>query len=272
MTTQPPGPGDAPQAAPPVSDAELLGARRAVVTGASSGIGAATVARLRADGWDVVAVARRADRLAELAARTGASYVVPAITPDDDVAAHVASVTAGGPDDAHDNNAGGALGADRVAEADLELWRQMYELNVLGTFRVVTAFLPALRAAQGDVVVITSTAAHEPYEGGGGYVAAKFAERVATRTLRLELVGEPLRVIEIAPGMVRTEEFSLVRFGGDQAAADAVYAGVPGPLAAQDIAEAIRWSLSQPAHVNVDTLIVRPRAQAAYTKTHRVTT
>lgn len=251
--------------------AETLGARRAVVTGASSGIGAATVERLRADGWEVVAVARRADRLAELAARTGASYVVADITSDDDVAALVDQVTAGGPVHALVNNAGGALGADRVDRADLELWREMYELNVIGTFRVTNAFLPALRETEGDVVVITSTAAHEPYEGGGGYVAAKFAERVVTRTLRLELVGEPLRVMEIAPGMVRTEEFSLVRFGGDQAAADAVYAGVPGPLVAADIAEAIRWSLSQPNHVNVDTLIVRPRAQAAYTKTHRVT-
>jgi NADP-dependent 3-hydroxy acid dehydrogenase YdfG len=120
-------------------------------------------------------------------------------------------------------------------------------------------------------VVVTSTAAHEPYEGGGGYVAAKFAERVAARTLRLELVGEPLRVIEIAPGMVHTEEFSLVRFAGDQGKADAVYDGVPNPLQAEDIAEAIRWSLSMPAHVNVDSLVVRPVAQAAYTKTHRVT-
>lgn len=247
-------------------------ARRVVVTGASSGIGAATVTLLRAQGWQVVAVARRAERLRELAERTGAEFVVADITSDDDVAALVATVTAGGPVHAVINNAGGALGGQRVDEADLELWRRMYELNVLGTFRVVNAFLPALRATGGDVVVITSTAAHEPYEGGGGYVAAKFAERVATRTLRLELVGEPLRVIEIAPGMVHTEEFSLVRFGGDQAAADAVYAGVPGPLAAEDIAEAIRWSLAQPEHVNVDTLIVRPRAQAAYTKTHRVPT
>lgn len=245
--------------------------RRAVVTGASSGIGAATVETLRADGWDVVAVARRADRLEALATRTGATYVVADITSDDDVARLVAEVTAAGPVHALVNNAGGALGNEPVAQADLDAWRRMYELNVLGTFRVTNAFLPALREAEGDVVVVTSTAAHEPYEGGGGYVAAKFAERVAARTLRLELVGEPLRVIEIAPGMVHTEEFSLTRFGGDQAKADAVYAGVPDPLVAADIAEAIRWTLTQPAHVNVDTLIVRPRAQGSYTKTHRHT-
>lgn len=246
-------------------------ARRAVVTGASSGIGAATVAALRADGWDVVGVARRADRLEDLAARTGASFVAADITSDEDVARLVAEVTAGGPVHAVVNNAGGALGNEPVAQADLDGWRQMYELNVLGTIRVTNAFLPALRESEGDVVVVTSTAAHEPYEGGGGYVAAKYAERVAARTLRLELVGEPLRVIEIAPGMVHTEEFSLTRFGGDQAKADAVYAGVPDPLVAADIAEAIRWTLTQPAHVNVDTLIVRPRAQGSYTKTHRVT-
>lgn len=244
--------------------------RRIVVTGASSGIGAATVELLRAEGHDVVAVARREDRLAEVAERTGATYVVADITSDEDVTRLVAEVTASGPVDAVVNNAGGALGADPVGAADLELWRRMYELNVIGTFRVVNAFLPALREAEGDIVVITSTAAHEPYEGGGGYVAAKFAERVATRTLRLELVGEPVRVVEIAPGMVHTEEFSLTRFGGDSAKAAAVYDGVPGPLQAGDVAEAVRWSLAQPPHVNIDTLILRPRAQAAYTKTHRV--
>lgn len=244
--------------------------RRAVVTGASSGIGAATVELLRSRGWDVVAVARRADRLAAIAERTGAVAVQADITSPEDVARLVETVVAGGPVDAVVNNAGGALGAEKVADADLDQWRQMYELNVLGTFRVVQGFLPALRASEGDVVVITSTAAHEPYENGGGYVAAKYAERVAARTLRLELVGEPLRVIEIAPGMVHTDEFSLTRFGGDQAKADAVYAGVPGPLLAGDVAEVIRWSLEQPAHVNIDTLVVRPRAQGSYTKTHRV--
>ncbi|GMA26529.1 oxidoreductase [Luteimicrobium album] len=203
--------------------------RRAVVTGASSGIGAASVAALRADGWDVVAVARREDRLRQVADRTGATYVVADVTSDDDVARLVERVVADGPVDALVNVAGGALGVDQVAEADLDQWRRMYELNVLGTVRVVQELLPALRDAEGTVVVITSTAAHEPYEGGGGYVAAKTAERAVARTLRFELLGEPVRVIDIAPGMVQTEEFSLVRYGGDQAKADAVYAGVPGP-------------------------------------------
>ncbi len=245
--------------------------KRAVVTGASSGIGAATVRLLVASGWDVVALARREERLRALAQETGCAYVVADITADESVAQAVEAITAGGRVDALVNNAGGALGADRVDNADLEQWSRMYELNVLGTFRMTNALLPALRETAGSIVVVTSTAAHEPYEGGGGYVAAKFAERVAARTLRLELVGEPLRVIEIAPGMVHTEEFSLVRFAGDQSKADAVYDGVPNPLQAEDIAEAIRWSLSMPAHVNVDSLVVRPVAQAAYTKTHRVT-
>ncbi|PJI94459.1 SDR family oxidoreductase [Luteimicrobium subarcticum] len=243
--------------------------RRAVVTGASSGIGAATVAALAADGWDTVAVARRADRLAGVAERTGAQVVVADLTSDDDVARLVDEVVASGPVDALVNVAGGALGTDPVAEADIDQWRRMYELNVLGTFRTVQRLLPALREAEGSIVVVTSTAAHEPYEGGGGYVAAKFAERVATRTLRLELVGEPVRVIDIAPGMVKTEEFSLVRYGGDQARADAVYAGVPGPLLAEDVAEAVRWTLSLPPHVNVDELVVRPRAQGSPTKLDR---
>ena len=244
--------------------------KRAVVTGASSGIGAATVRALRNQGWDVVGVARREDRLQALAEETGCEYVVADITDQDSLAAAVATITAGGRVDALVNNAGGALGMDRVDSADLDLWERMYDLNVIGTFRTTQSFLPALRETAGSIVIITSTAAHEPYEGGGGYVAAKYAERVAARTLRLELVGEPLRVIEIAPGMVHTEEFSLVRFGGDQARADAVYQGVPNPLTADDIAEAVRWTLTLPAHVNIDSLVVRPVAQGSSTKTHRV--
>ncbi len=244
--------------------------KRAVVTGASSGIGAATVRALIADGWLVTGLARREDRLAELAAETGCDYVVADITSPDSVAAAVDALTARGPIHALVNNAGGALGSDRVDAANLDQWQRMYELNVLGTVRMTNALLPALRETAGSIVVVTSTAAHEPYEGGGGYVAAKYAERVAARTLRLELVGEPLRVIDIAPGMVHTEEFSLVRFAGDQGKANAVYEGVPNPLTAADIAEAIRWSLSLPAHVNVDSLVVRPVAQASYTKTHRL--
>ncbi|MDQ0423895.1 SDR family oxidoreductase [Cellulomonas iranensis] len=236
--------------------------RRALVTGASSGIGAATVRRLRADGWDVVATARRADRLAALARETGADTVVADLTRDADVAALVAHVRDTGGLDAVVNNAGGALGQDTVEHGDIEQWRSMYELNVLGTLRVVQGVLPLLRErGAGDVVVVTSTAAHGAYPGGAGYTGAKHAERMLATTLRWELVGEPIRVVEIAPGAVATEEFSLVRFGGDAERAAQVYEGYQ-PLVADDVADTIAWSLSRPPHVNVDLLVVRPRAQA----------
>lgn len=170
-----------------------------------------------------------------------------------------------GPVDAVVNNAGGALGADPVADGDPEEWLTMYERNVLAALRVTRAFLPLMRERGGDVVFLTSTAAHDTYPGGAGYVAAKHGERIIANTLRVELVGEPVRVIEIAPGMVATSEFSLNRFHGDRSRADAVYAGVEGPLSAQDIAECITWALERPAHVNIDSMIVRPRAQASNT-------
>lgn len=246
---------------------------RAVVTGASSGIGEATVEQLRAAGWHVVAVARRGDRLADLAARTGAQVVVADITNEADVERLASVVTAAGPLNAVVNVAGGAIGVDSVASADLDRWRRMYEVNVLGTLRVTRALLPALIASgRGDVVVLTSTAAHDTYPGGGGYVAAKHAERVIANTLRLELVGEPVRVIEIAPGMVHTPEFSLNRLGGDHAKADAVYAGVAEPLMADDVADAVVWTLTRPHHVNIDTMIIRPRAQASNTVVAREVT
>ena len=237
--------------------------RRALVTGASSGIGAATVRRLRADGWDVVATARRADRLSALAQETGASTIVADVTDDADVARLAAEVAEGGPLDALVNNAGGAFGLDPVESADVNHWRQMYELNVLGTLRVTQALLPALREdGGGDIVVVTSTAAHGTYEGGAGYVAAKHGERMLATTLRWEILGEPIRIIEIAPGAVATEEFSMVRFDGDSERAAAVYAGYE-PLVADDIADSIAWTLSRPAHVNIDLVVVRPRAQAS---------
>ena len=252
----------------PVTDA-VPTPRRALVTGASSGIGAATVRRLRADGWDVVATARRADRLTALADETGAEAFVADVTSDDDVAALVEHLAATGGLDAVVNNAGGALGLDPVEHADLDQWRTMYELNVLGTLRVTKAVLPLLRErGAGDVVVVTSTAAHGAYPGGAGYTGVKAAERMLTTTLRWEIVGEPLRVIEIAPGAVATEEFSLVRFGGDTERAAKVYEGYQ-PLVAEDIADAIAWTLSRPPHVNVDLLVVRPRAQANNTTTAR---
>lgn len=237
---------------------------RAVVTGASSGIGAATVRRLRADGWGALAVARREERLAALAEETGCEVLVADLTDPASAARVAQAAQAAGAVHALVNNAGGALGADRVEDGDPADWAAMFDVNVLATLRVTQALLPALRASgRGDVLVLTSTAARIPYEGGGGYAAAKHAESVIAQTLRLELVGEPVRVLEVAPGMVRTEEFALNRMRGDAARADAVYAGVREPLTADDVADCIAWSLSRPHHVNVDLIVVRPRAQAA---------
>jgi NADP-dependent 3-hydroxy acid dehydrogenase YdfG len=245
------------------------GRQRAVVTGASSGIGAATVRRLRAEGWDVVAVARRADRLEALAAETGAEAFPADLTSDDDVARLAAHVETTGGLTSLVNNAGGAFGLDRVEDADVDGWRRMYEVNVLGTLRITQALLPALKASgRGDVLVVTSTAAIGPYEGGAGYTGAKHAERMLTTTLRLELIGEPVRVIDIAPGAVATEEFSLVRFGGDAERAAKVYEGYE-PLVADDVADVIAFALTRPHHVNIDTLVVRPRAQVSNTQTAR---
>lgn len=240
-------------------------ARRAVVTGASTGIGAATVRLLRAHGWQVVATARRVERLEALARETGCQWVAADLQNPEDVDRLATEVLAAGHVDAVVNNAGGALGVDHVADGKPEEWLTMYERNALAALRVSQAFLPTLRERGGDLLFLTSTAAHGTYPGGAGYVAAKHAERVIANTLRLELVGEPVRVIEIAPGMVATEEFSLHRLHGDQAAADAVYAGVDHPLSAEDIADCIVWTLERPSHVNIDSLTVRPRAQASNT-------
>lgn len=240
----------------------------AVVTGASGGIGAATARLLEAAGFEVVCAARRADRIDALAAEIGGRAVVCDVTSADDVAALAAAV--GQRCDLLVNNAGGAYGADPVAGSDLEQWRLMYEVNVIGVVAVTKALLPALVASQGQIVVIGSTAGQVAYEGGGGYVAAKFAVRSVVDTLRLELWDQPVRVCEIAPGMVRSEGFALTRFDGDQAKADAVYAGVAHPLTAQDIADCVAWVATRPSHVNIDRMIVRPRAQAAQHKVHRV--
>lgn len=171
-----------------------------------------------------------------------------------------------GPLNALVNNAGGALGVDSIENGDLDQWPAMYEVNVLGTLAFTQALLPALRnSGRDDIVLVTSTAAHDTYPGGGGYVAAKRAERTIANTLRLELVGEAIRVIGIALGMVHTEEFSLNRLGGDKESANAVYQGVDNPLVATDIADAIAWTLTRPHHVNIDSMIIRPRAQASNT-------
>ncbi len=241
----------------------------AVVTGASSGIGAATARLLAAHGFRVVCAARRGDRVEALAEEIDGSAVGCDVTRDSDVAA-LARV-AGDRVDVLVNNAGGALGLEPVAEADVGLWQSMYETNVLGTVRVTKALLPALVAAAGAGVVVNvgSVAGLTTYEGGGGYAVAKHGVHVVTETLRLELVDQPVRITLVAPGMVRTEEFSLTRFGGDRERADAVYAGVAEPLVAEDIADAIVWIATRPAHVNVDLLVVKPRAQAAPHKVHR---
>jgi NADP-dependent 3-hydroxy acid dehydrogenase YdfG len=244
--------------------------RTAVVTGASSGIGEATARRLAAEGYEVVCAARRLQRIERLADEIGGVAVVCDVTSPDDVQRLADSV--GSRLDVLVNNAGGAYGLDPVEEASVQDWRAMYEVNVIGTLQVTQALLPALKASgEGIIVNVGSTAGRTAYEGGGGYTAAKHALAVMTETLRLELVDQPVRVTEIAPGMVRTEGFSLTRFGGDQERAEAVYAGVAEPLVAEDIADAITWMATRPAHVNVDLLVIKPRAQAAPHKVHRET-
>lgn len=247
--------------------------RRVVVTGASSGIGAATARRLAADGWEVVAVARRADRLQRLADEIGATVVTADLTRDEDVERLRAAVAEGGVD-ALVNNAGGAIGRESVEASSVDDWQTMYDVNVLATKRVTSALLPLLRSGAtaqhpASIVTVTSTAGHGVYENGGGYNAAKYAEAALTAVLRLELAGEPIRVIEISPGMVATEEFALVRFRGDAELAAATYAGVENPLTAADIADVIAYTLNAPAHVNIDHVVVRPVAQAAAHKVIR---
>ena len=244
--------------------------RRAVVTGASTGIGWATVALLRSHGWGVVAVARRAERLAALAEETGCDVFAADLTDPAQVAALAEHVR--GPLHALVNNAGGARGLDSVEGGSVDDWRWMFEANVIATKQVTAALLPALRdgaedAGSGDIVTVTSIAGHIPYAGGSGYNAAKFAEHALVAVLRLELAGEPLRVIEVAPGLVATEEFSLNRFSGDRDRAEAVYADVPDPLTAEDVAETIVHALELPAHVNLDLITVKPVAQGLGSQT-----
>jgi NADP-dependent 3-hydroxy acid dehydrogenase YdfG len=237
----------------------------AVVTGASSGIGAATARHLAADGWDLVLGARRLDRLREVAEPLSARAVALDVTDPDSVAAFCSSV----PEcRLLVNNAGGALGLDPIAEGDEEQWRWMYDANVLGVLRMTKALLPALVASgDGHVVVIGSIAGREPYLGGAGYNAAKHAVRAMTKVLRMELLGEPVRITEIDPGMVETE-FSVVRFGGDEERAAKVYEGVEA-LTADDIADCVAWAVSRPSHVNIDEILVMPRDQATARMVHR---
>lgn len=266
--------------------------KTAVVTGASSGIGAATARRLAAEGFDVVLAARRRDRLDKLAAEieaaagaavrpsdgavktprkeAAATAITLDVTSQESVDALAAAVR-----DCHVlvNNAGGALGLEPVAEADPADWQAMYDSNVLGLLRVTRALLPKLIAGgDGHIINVTSLAGHAVYEGGAGYAAAKHAAAAVNDTLRLELVAEPVRVTEVAPGLVRTDEFSLVRFRGDAEKAAKVYAGVPAPLTADDVADCIAWAATRPPHVNIDRIDVKPRVQAAPHKVHRVAT
>lgn len=242
--------------------------RRAVVTGASSGIGEATARALRAGGWDVVAVARRADRLAVLEAETGAVAFAADLTRQEDVDALASWLGDTGAVHALVHVAGGARGTDRVEDSDPADWQWMFDVNVLSAQRLVAALLPQLRssaAADGhaDTLFVTSTAATTAYPGGAGYNAAKAGEGMLAHVLRLELNGEPIRVVEVAPGMVFTEEFTLNRLGGDREAADRVYEGVEAPLTAGDVADVISFALNAPGHVNLDVITMRPVAQSA---------
>lgn len=225
-----------------------------------------------AAGWKVFAVARRADRLAELATETGAIPVTVDVTDDEAVAGLLAEVVAGGGIDTLINIAGGARGADFVGAAKNEDWDFMLQVNVMGTMKLTRAFLPMLRAnGEGTVLNLTSTAAQVSYEGGGGYNAAKAAQRALTKALRLEEAEHNVRVIEVLPGLVHTEEFSLLRFGGNAEAADAIYKGVEKPLVASDVAEVIAYSVNLPHHINLDEIVIRPVAQAAAHKLIRKT-
>lgn len=240
-------------------------AKVAAITGASSGIGAAAARALADEGFELVLGARRIDRLEDVASEVGGEAVELDVTDPDSVERFAAGLERC---DVLVNNAGGALGLEGIGEADEEKWRWMYEANVLGTMRMTKALLPRLiESGDGHVVTVTSIAGFESYRGGAGYIAAKHGQRSMLRNLRLELLGEPVRVTEVAPGMVETE-FSLVRFGGDEEAAERVYRGMT-PLSAEDVAECIRWAVAQPAHVNIDEIVLRPRDQAAATEVHR---
>ncbi len=249
-----------------------MSTRTAVVTGASSGIGAATARALADAGFHVICAARRTERIDALAQEIGGTAVTCDVTDAASVAALAAVV--GERLDVLVNNAGGAFGgAVPVTESDADDWRRMFDVNVVGLMQVTRALLPALLRSEGERGVICnvgSTAGRIAYEGGGGYTAAKHGTQVVNETLRLELWDQPVRVCEIAPGMVKTDEFAMVRFDGDAEKAAAVYAGVAEPLLAEDVAEAIAWMVTRPRHVSIDELVIRPRAQAAQHKVHRV--
>ncbi len=239
--------------------------RVAVVTGASSGFGAATARTLSERGFDLVLGARRVDRLRDVATPLGARWAHLDVTDPASVEAFCAPLERV---DLLVNNAGNAFGSEAVADAVEAKWQAMYELNVLGVLRMTRALLPRLiDSGDGLIVNVGSIAGFETYPGGGGYTASKHALRALTRTLRLELLGQPVRVTEIAPGLAETE-FSLVRHDGDAERAARVYEGMT-PLVADDIAEAIAWVATRPAHVDIDEMVIRPRDQATAMLVHR---
>lgn len=243
-----------------------MGQRRtAVVTGASGGIGAATAVALAERGFSLALGARRVDRLRRVAEPLGARALELDVTDPESVDRFVAELDA-----AHllVNNAGAAFGLDPIEDSRDDRWEAMYRVNVLGALRMTRALLPLLEeSGDGHVINVASTAGFEVYPGGAGYTASKHALRALTGTLRLELLGRPIRVTEVSPGLVETE-FSLVRFAGDAERAAKVYAGMT-PLVAEDVAECIAWAATRPPHVNVDQIVVRPRDQATSTRVHR---
>jgi NADP-dependent 3-hydroxy acid dehydrogenase YdfG len=242
----------------------------AVVTGASSGIGAATARALADSGYEVIAAARRADKLAELVAENSNITAISLDVTDQESVDSLKNNLAGKPVSILVNNAGGAFDSDSVLDSDPTIWQKTYDVNVVGAVRVTKAITPIMKAfGKGHIVIISSTAGYIAYENGGSYVAAKHGDVALARTLRLELAGDPIRVTEIAPGMVKTDEFAKNRFAGDMNKASKVYEGVAQPLTAQDVAEAIRWSVTLPAHFNIDSMVIRPIAQAAAHKVIR---
>ena len=242
----------------------------AVITGASSGIGAATARLLADNGYHVIAAARRIDRLNELAKSNSEIEAFSLDVTDQASVDALAKHLSGKPVAVVINCAGGAFDFDPVTESDPEIWKKTFDINVVGSVRMVKAFTPLMIShGRGHIVLISSTAGHRAYENGGSYVAAKFAETSLAETLRLELNGKPIRVTEIAPGMVKTDEFAKVRFSGDADRAAKVYEGVTRPLTADDVAESIRWSVMLPDHFNIDSMTIRPLAQAAQHKVYR---